>query len=292
MTEPVLEVIDPHLHLFNLQQGEYHWLRPHTLPLWPDKHLIQCNFTQADLTLGSKFKLAGFVHIEAGFDNQQPWREIDWLENHCSRAFKTVAFADISTKVFEQHLDQLRQRQSVVGIRFILDEQAERILSADLTRQHFTLLSQANLSFDAQLSLTDAKASASLVALANQFPDVSIIINHAGWPPAKDLVERRDIWQLSIQKLAECKNIAMKLSGWEMADRAWQPQFASSIIQDCIISFGENRVMLASNFPLCLFSMPYAQLWNTYAALPNISRKTFAKITYSNAKTWYKLKAD
>lgn len=292
MTEPVLNVIDPHLHLFDLQQGDYHWLKPQQAPLWSDKHLIRGNFTQADLTLGSTFKLAGFVHIEAGFDNHQPWREIDWLEKHCSGPFKTVAFADITAKAFGQHLDQLTQRQSIVGIRFILDEQAERILSADLTKQHFMLLSQANLNFDAQFSMTDAKASASLVELANQFPDVAIIINHAGWPPAKDAVESRDIWQLNLQKLAECKNIAIKLSGWEMADRAWQPQFASSTIQDCIISFGENRVMLASNFPLCLFSMPYAELWNTYAALPNISRETFEKLTFSNAKTWYKLKTD
>lgn len=289
MADLAIKVIDPHLHLFNLPQGDYHWLKPDQPPLWPDKNLIHKNYTQADLRLDAKCQLAGFVHIEAGFDNLQPWREIDWLEQHCAGPFRTVAFADITATSFAHQLVQLSQRQSVVGIRYILDDQAEEILHSKLTKQHFSLLAQAKLGFDAQLSLLDTQVTDALVAMANQFKDVSIIINHAGWPPQINAVQKRQTWRRNLTKLATCENIAIKLSGWEMADRGWQSDQVSLVIQDSIRILGENRVMLASNFPLCLFTMSYAELWNTYASLPAINQSTFEKITLVNAQKWYRL---
>jgi hypothetical protein len=148
MTDPHNKIIDPHLHLFNLQKGNYAWLKPQNPPFWPDKHLINKSFIEADLWLQQPNHLSGFVHIEAGFDNQQPWREIDWLDQHCTLPFKSVAFADITTTNFGAHVDQLKQYKSLAGIRHILDEQAEQILRTTLVHQHFALLSDYELSFD------------------------------------------------------------------------------------------------------------------------------------------------
>ncbi len=288
MTGVLHKIIDPHLHLFNLQQGDYAWLKPQNPPFWPDKQLINKNFFETNILLQSPNQLSGFVHIEAGFDNQQPWREIDWLQQHCTLPFKSVAFADITATTFAEHINQLKQRTSVVGIRHILDEQAEQILNSELIHRHFALLAEMEFSFDAQLPLADDQAIEQLVALANKHKTVRVIINHAGWPPAHNDVHRQEKWKLNLQKLAKCENIAIKLSGWEMSNRTWQPQQVAIVIQNCIAILGDTRVMLASNFPLCLFSMPYADLWNTYAALPKISSQYFEKITFRNAKNWYK----
>lgn len=265
MTDLYNKIIDPHLHFFNLQKGDYAWLKPQNPPFWSDKHLINKDFVEADVLLPAPNQLSGFVHIEAGFDNQQPWREIDWLEQHCSLPFKSVAFADITAISFANHINQLKQRKSVVGIRHILDDQAEAILCSPLIHQHFSLLAQAELSFDAQLSLTDDQAVKLLIKLAKQHKTVRLIINHAGWAPANNNVNEQTKWKLNLQKLAGCENIAIKLSGWEMLDRAWQPQQIAAVIQECITTFSDTRVMLASNFPLCLFSMSYAELWEVYS---------------------------
>jgi predicted TIM-barrel fold metal-dependent hydrolase len=200
-----------------------------------------------------------------------------------------VAFADISAKTFSEHLEQLKQRPSVVGIRHVLDEHAQQILSSVLIDKHFALLAEMALSFDAQLSLTDSQAVELLISLANKHKAVQIIINHAGWPPAINDLNEQQKWQLNLQKLANCENIAIKLSGWEMSNRAWQPEQVATVIQQSLATFGDPRVMLASNFPVCLLSMSYTELWNTYAALPEISPQCFAKISFSNAKDWYHL---
>jgi L-fuconolactonase len=289
MTDTHNKIIDPHLHLFNMQKGDYAWLKPQNPPFWPDKHLVNKNFVEAELILKPPNQLAAFVHIEAGFDNQQPWREIDWLQQHCSLPFTSVAFADITATTFTEHIDLLKQRKSVVGIRHILDEQAAEILSSTLIQGHFSLLAEMEFSFDAQLSLTDTQAVERLIALASKHKAVRIIINHAGWAPAENNVYERKQWKLNLSKIAKCENIAIKLSGWEMSSRTWQSQHISIVIQDCLALLGEIRVMLASNFPLCLFSMSYTDLWNTYAALPEISAQCFEKISFKNAKYWYRL---
>lgn len=288
MTDSDNKIIDPHLHLFNLQQGDYAWLKPQNPPFWPDKHLINKSFMGKDVFLKPPNRLAGLVHIEAGFDNQQPWREIDWLQQHCTLPFKSVAFADITSTTFAVHIKQLKQRTSVVGIRHILDEQAKQILSSNFIPQHFSLLAEMEFSFDAQLSLTDDLAIKNLVTLATQHNALRIIINHAGWPPAHNDVDAQKKWKLNLQKLAQCDNIAIKLSGWEMSNRAWQPQQVALVVKDALATFGDSRVMLASNFPLCLLSMSYDNLWNTYAALPEISSATFNNISFNNAKNWYR----
>jgi L-fuconolactonase len=289
MTRILNKIIDPHLHLFNLKKGDYAWLKPDNPPVWTDKHLINKNFVEADTVLQPPNQLTGFVHIEAGFDNQQPWREIDWLQQHCTLPFKSVAFADITATTFAEHLDQLKQRQSVVGIRHLLDDDAEQILSSKLIQQHFALLAEMKFSFDAQLSLTNTQAVELLVALANNHKTVRIIINHGGWAPDENNVDAQNRWKLNLAKIAKCENIAIKLSGWEMSSRTWQPQHAGTVIQNCLTLLGETRVMLASNFPLCLFSMSYTDLWKTYAELPEISHPCFENITYNNAINWYSL---
>ncbi|MEP1446324.1 MAG: amidohydrolase family protein [Paraglaciecola sp.] len=287
MTQSLLKIIDPHLHLFNLQQGDYQWLKPQNPPFWPDKKRINRNFIEKDLCLPVPIHLAGFVHVEAGFDNQQPWREIDWLQQHCTLPFKSVAFADLTTHVFEEHLRQLQQRSTVVGIRHILDEQAQAILSSHLIDRHFALLADTNFSFDAQLSLSDTPALDLLVAVANRHKSLRIIINHAGWPPSDTDKRAQEKWLTGLQKLAQCENIAMKLSGWEMSNRAWQPEQVAKLLRHCLSFFGDERIMLASNFPLCTFSMPYADLWNSYVTLPEISPQSLEKMAFNNAKTWY-----
>ena len=207
---------------------------------------------------------------------------------YCTLPFKSVAFADICADTFEPHIQQLIQRPSVVGIRHILDDGAYAILTSNTIKQNFALLQQHNLSFDAQLSLTDTQSLAQLVSLAQQYPRLKIIINHGGWPPDMTINLQQALWVSSLRTLSSCDNIAIKLSGWEMFDRHWQEQQVQAVLGCCLEILGDSKVMLASNFPLCRFSMEYAQLWRTYRALPEVSTECFEKITSRNAKNWYR----
>jgi L-fuconolactonase len=284
----MMNIIDPHLHLFDLRKGHYHWLKPGQLPNWPDKHLIHRYFSESDLSLSAPLQLAGFVHIEAGFDNTQPWREIDWLESHCKLPFRSVAFADICAKDFFQLLDKLIRRPSVCGVRYILDKQADTLLGNELVQQNLQLLAYRRLSFDAQFSLTDSNAVAHLCQLLNRTPQLKVIINHAGWPPVPDETERWARWQDNLRHLSQYDNVAIKLSGWELLKRQWQVADILPVLSSAMDIMGEHRVMLASNFPLCLWRSSYQQLWLDYTQNLPLAEEQLKQLCRLNAAQWYK----
>lgn len=288
MNKTPLKIIDPHLHLFDLTKGQYDWLKPQNAPNWPDKTNINRDFNESDLHLSEPLELAGFVHIEAGFDNQQPWREIDWLEQNCTLPFKSVAYADLCAETFNTQIQQLTQRTSVVGIRYILDGDAYNVLNSDKSYKHLTLLQQQNLSFDAQLSITDDLGIKQLITIANCLPLLKIIINHGGWPLDNITPVAQQRWNANLIKLSQCDNVAIKLSGWEMSDRHWRPEQAANVLSRCLEVFGEQRVMLASNFPLCTFSHSYGDLWSNYNHLLGLCESCFNAISNKNARYWYK----
>ena len=293
MAADAITIVDPHLHLFDLRLGNYHWLQPANPPYWPDKHKIARDFEESDLHLPENWQLQGFVHIEAGFDNQAPWREIDWLEANCQLPFKSVACADLCSADFALQIAQLQKRRSVVGIRHILDEDALAVLSHPLCQPHFALLAQLGWSFDAQLALSDTPSVQALLGISRQFPDLAIIINHAGWPPPASDTQQRECWSQNMQALSKQANVAIKMSGWEMSDRQWLPETMLHTLSCCLSLFGDDRVMLASNFPLCTLSHSYATLWQSYhATLLNDSTnwaRVWPQISNRNAARWYHL---
>ena len=302
-----MQIIDPHLHLFDLTQGDYHWLTAENPPFWRDKAQINKNFDESFLDL-TPLTLAGFVHIEAGFDNQHPWREIDWLERNCRKPFKAVAFIDIQLgdKLFDQQLQQLLTYPSVTGCRYILDQDAAKLLNTPQVQRNLAHLAQYGLSFDAQLPLADHKAVQALIRVITQTPTLKVIINHAGWPPyiepnlsvshsgnnlAKDNHPQGINWQswlAGLSALAAFSQVAIKCSGWEMTERDYNMAWSGQVINKCLTHFGNHRVMLSSNFPLCLFSREYLTLWQSYLQL-DIKPHLLELLVSANARHWYQL---
>lgn len=288
----MMKIIDPHLHFFDLNKGDYHWLKKANAPFWPDKKCIAKNFSEDDLIVNKDTLLAGFIHIEAGFDNTQPWREIAWLESSCKMPFKTVAEIDVTlpTKEFIDRITQLKQYPSVVGCRHLLDENAEILLSNAVVQQNFTLLAEHNLSFDLQMPLTNTTAVSALSEILTNNPQLTVIINHAGWPqlPQQDNATKQ-LWLEGVKKLSQFPHCAIKCSGWEMTDRHYTIQWLKQTVETCLQYFGEHRVMLASNFPLTLFTQRYQQLWQCYTQELGLTDMQLSALCYDNAKKWYRL---
>jgi L-fuconolactonase len=282
-----IKIIDPHLHLFDLNLGEYGWLNPQNPPHWHDKQKIARNYDEQDLILAKDMSLAGFVHIEAGFDNHQPWREIDWLESVCRLPFKSIACTDLTSTNFANNLKKLVQRPSVVGVRHILDDDALSILTHPHTSKQFSLLNELGFNFEAQLSLTNTPAIEALLSLAQNHKNMAIIINHGGWPPQKATADFA-VWKNNLKGLSTCPNVAIKLSAWEMTKRNWLITTASEILDIALSCFGSNRVMLASNFPLCTLSHSYSHLWQSYHHDLRIGADLFTQLSFTNAARWYK----
>jgi predicted TIM-barrel fold metal-dependent hydrolase len=261
-----INIIDPHLHLFNRARGDYHWLKTQNPPFWSDKSIIQQDFSIDDinnsLLVNNKIKLACFIHIEAGFDNAQPWRELEYIENLDCQNNRTIASIDLlaAPEHFQATLQRLQQCQSLIGARHIFDEQAYAILANQNAQQNFASLNEVvDFIFELQLPLADEniiKVMPLLTETISNNSQLRFIINHAGFPPKAPFKDINDnawvLWQQHITELAKYPNVFIKCSGWEMQDRHYKMSWFSKITRSCINAFSLERVMLASNFPLCL----------------------------------------
>lgn len=279
-------IIDPHIHLFNLQQGQYHWLKAETTPFWADKAKLQRNFSMSDLNPGNQLQLAGVTHIEAGFNNQEPVLELDFLAREIhSVPYCAIAFADISsaTSQFNHSLEQLQAAARFSGIRHITEGADTQLLFAEPVADNLARLASQRLIFEVQFELSNLKASRQLASYARSLPNLTIVINHAG------LVSERYFsqWQSALELLAPYPNIYLKCSGWEMNDRQYKKSWLDKVIATSVQYFGPGRVMLASNFPICLLSCSYADLWQNYRQL-ELDSNLWSALSFDNANKTYR----
>ena len=287
-----MNIIDGHLHFFALEAGDYHWLKPDNPPYWHDKQAIALACDERSLKLSGGHTLAGYVHVEAGFDNERPWREIRYLEQRATLPFKSVASIDLCNENTLSHIQTLAGFSSVAGLRHILDEQAASLLTHPKTKHALKRCSEFGMSFDAQLDVGDPNAVSALLRVLEALPTLSIIINHAGASLLSSAVTTTYIkqWRINMKALAACSRVAVKLSGWEMHCRKWHWRSARNVVLEVVAIFGESRVMLASNFPLSKWRHSYQALWGQYdKMLANFTLEAQCNLLANNTARWYGL---
>lgn len=284
-----MRLIDPHIHFFALAQGKYEWLKPQHPPYWSDKSDIAHPFDETNLIKASKGHIAGFVHIEAGFDNARPWREVHYLNRHCRLPFKSVAGINLMSPDVYGHIDYLASLPSVVGLRHILDSEAVHLLSHPKVKHVFAHMSQRGLLFEAQLDLYDACAVKALLRCLELVPSLKVIVNHSGvggLNVSNSLGLTR--WQSHIRALSSVGQIGIKVSGWEMQDRHWSWSAVTPVCEFLFEHVHHQNLMLASNYPLCQWRLSYYELWQGYRRLiSHLPKSSQLGLFGENAARWY-----
>jgi predicted TIM-barrel fold metal-dependent hydrolase len=173
-------------------------------------------------------------------------------------------------------------------------------------RKGFACLAPLGLSFDAWLFHPQI---GELTDLARAFPDTKIVLDHCGGLLGiGSYANRREeifaSWKASIQEIAKCPNVvvklgglAMRLLGYDFHERAMPPSSEEAAaawrpyIETCIEAFGPERGMFESNFPPDKGQCSYQVIFNAFkriAAQYSEAEKTalFSK----TAADFYKLR--
>lgn len=276
------KIIDPHVHFFNLNKGHYHWLVGDTPPPWPKLEQIKKPVSADDLIDQCPYELAAFVHIEAGFDNQQPINELHWLTEHLSNSqYKAVGYAkiDAAPDDFKKAMADL-MHPSLVGIRDITEGEDSTRLLHPHTFTNLAYLAKHKLHFEAQFELENNEVCEQFSNYCQRLPDLKVMINHAGLP------QQLALWQKGIITLADNKNVYIKYSGFELLPLNQQQQ--QTCFDFIILQFGQTRVMFASNFPVCQLQQNYSELWQSHFSLCK-SQALWQQLSYANALHFYQL---
>lgn len=107
-----------------------------------------------------------------------------------------------------------------------------------------------------------------VVALAERVPDLGIVVDHLARPPLPE--GGWEPWASLTQRLAALPQVHAKLSvGLDVLDRGWQWSAGQlrPYVDHAVDCFGPERLMFASNWPVCLLGATYRQIWDTAGEL-------------------------
>jgi predicted TIM-barrel fold metal-dependent hydrolase len=254
-------IIDPHMHLWDLDRHYYAWLQDTPLPNNPAGDMAPIAYRSYGLddyladTAG--WNVVQAVHVECGLPPKDQLSETDWLQGLADTRgviAGIVAGAWLEDAGVEPLLEAQAARPNVRGVRQIVSWHADPaktygdrdLLQDPAWREGYALLARHGLSFDLQLYPSQMAAAAELAAA---HPDIPVIVNHAGLPTDRDDAGLA-AWRAGLALLAEKPNVSCKISGLAMVDRAWTVERLRPFVLRVIDTFGPERCMLASNFPV------------------------------------------
>jgi len=172
-------------------------------------------------------------------------------------------------------------------------------------RKGFAELAKRDLTFDAWLLQTQIPE---LIALARDFPQTNIVLDHMGGPfvlgrYANRAKEGFADWKAAMKEIAKLPNVFLKIGGLNMRltglDASDRPRPRTSEetaaaqrdhILTAIDIFGPSRCMFETNFPVDMYSISYGVLWNTFKRVTaGFSPSERADIFAGTAKRVYRI---
>lgn len=298
-----IDVVDCHHHLWDLAANYYPWLTDRVgVRVCGDYAAIRKNYLLGDfLRDAADVKLVQSVHVEAVIDPADPVRETRWLQSIADApggpGFPNgiVAYCDLGRADAADVLRRHGASPNLRGIRQMLHESRIEDGGTKTTPlddpawwRNFALLERQGLSFELQVYPEQMADAAKLV---RSFPDTQFVLCHTGQPRDRTPSGLR-VWREGLTLLAGFDNVALKISGLGMFDRAWRVETLRPIVEDAIAIFGSGRSMFASNFPVDGMMSDYGRLWRAYleiaAARPLRERQA---LFAANARRIYRLDA-
>jgi L-fuconolactonase len=148
-------------------------------------------------------------------------------------------------------------------------------------------LSSYGLSFDLLVHTRHLKY---VPQVAESSPNLAFVIDHLAKPPiAKSEMHE---WSRAFKPLASYPNIHCKLSGLvtEANWTSWKTDDLRPFVDVALESFGVERLMFGSDYPVCLLAASYDRVLDSFQEiLKNLSAADREKIFSTNAANFYRL---
>jgi len=275
-------IIDSHMHFWDIHgkpfgttwswihNSDSHWAAK-TKEEYAEK--LQRNYLFDDYLQDIKDQnVVDHVHVEGASD--EPLSEIKFIESlrekHGGKPSVQVARANLGAPEFPQLLQELRKTPSVKGIRQLLNWDEERtglrLADRDYFRdaeflRNFDGIAAAGYSFDLHVWPHQGQDAYSLV---RSNPKVQFVVDHAGLPYG--FLDTSDkvlpLWRSHVEQLAKFDNTVMKISGLCMTIHDVDVDHFRPYVDFIVNTFGPNRCMFASNFPVDRVRTSFANLCN------------------------------
>lgn len=273
--------VDAHQHFWVYNTAEYDWITD-------SMGILRRNFLPEDLRPELDHNE---FHGSIAVQTRQTLEETRWLlelAEHSPWILGVVGWVDLCSKDVHSQLETIACHPKLVGIRHIVQSEPEdRFLLRSDFCHGISVLQEFDLAYDILIRAKHLPIAAEFV---EQFPHQRFVLDHLAKPAISD--GEIENWALGIRRLASFPNIFCKLSGLvtEADWRHWKPEQIIPYLDVAFECFGSNRLMIGSDWPVCLVAASYAGA--TDAIKSYVERHTPAErdaVLGRNAEVFYRL---
>ena len=287
MTEPF---IDAHHHLWDLDGGSYDWLEEENAAeteIVGDYSAIRRNYLIEDLLADYEgSNVIKSVHVQAEYSGPDQVWETAWLQQIADQhgyPHAIVAKTDLASEGARAELERHGEHANMRGVRNFV--QGEALLTPEFRRG---LQALRDLGFSYDLNTTWEGMDAGRRA-AELYPDLQFIMCNCGEPMERSK-EYYDSWMSGLRTLAGAPNVAVKISGLGMTDHTWTTDSIRPWVLGLIETFGPDRCMFSSNWPVDSLYSSYSAVVEAYREITaGFSADERDALFWRNAEHYYRM---
>lgn len=272
--------IDAHQHFWKYDPIRDAWITD-------EMKIIQRDFLPVDLEpLLRQNAIHGCVAVQAD-QSEQETEFLLALAHQYDFIKGVVGWVDLRAENVIDRLEYFTQFKKLKGFRHIVQGEPDQFLLQKDFCLGIDALKKKGFTYDI---LIYPKQLEAVIAFVKLFPEQLFVIDHIAKPNIRE--GRLADWALHLKTLAKFENVYCKLSGMvtEADWKNWTPEHLTPYLDLVLESFGSQRVMYGSDWPVCLVAATYQQqlrLVEQYIARLSVAEQ--AAIMGGNAMRFYNL---
>lgn len=276
-----MKSVDAHNHFWKFDPVRDSWINE-------DMNVIQKDFLPADLEIILRQNnFDGCVVVQSDQSEEENafqlknTEEFDFIKG-------IVGWVDLQSENVDERLQYYSRFTKLKGFRHVLQGETVRdLMLKPAFLNGISYLNQYNFTYDILIFPDQLQYIPTFVS---QFPDQLFVIDHMAKPNIKE--QKMDDWKKDIEVVSKFENVYCKLSGMvtEANWNNWKKEDFKPYIDVIVDSFGTNRIMFGSDWPVCQLAASYDEVvgiveYHFFGYSENEQEKIFA----GNAVKFYKL---
>lgn len=274
-------IIDAHQHFWNYSPQKHSWISP-------EMGMLKRDFLPEDLQkIYEENGINACVAVQAEQSEKETMFLLQLAEEY-EFIKGVVGWVELRSRDLEKRLEHYRKFKKLKGFRHLVQDEPnpDFLLDADF-QEGLGMLEKYGFTYDLLVYPHQLNAA---IKTAGNFPHLKFVVDHIAKPPIKQQV--MEPWKEAINSIGSYPNVYCKISGLitEASWESWKEADIAPYLDVVLRSFGIDRVMFGSDWPVCLVAGSYPQVLGLVEHyVSHFSDKDKEKLFYKNAAAFYGL---
>lgn len=278
-------IIDTHIHIWDLEKARYEWLDGDTSIL-NRTYLVDELLPEMEHT-----PVASGILIQAGNNIGDTELMLDAARSN-DRIIAVVGWLPLTDPVQTGILleERFLKEPYFKGIRHLIHNEADpEWLLQETVIESLEIVASFNIPYDV-VGINDGHLKTA-IKVSEKIPSLKLVLDHLNQPPVKHR-QQFGTWGELMKDISSNSNVYAKISGLGTASgnaAGWEARDILPYINYALEIFGTGRCFLGGDWPVSKLAGSYTRHWEIYTGIINslLGEADAERVFYKNASRFY-----